>query len=223
MINYTRRALASCHLTKRLQQICTVCALFNLILLLTMFIAQILEEFSWYDNLAAILGGNPALSLKTISSAPGVDHASKSFSLMQASTAGSASSSSSTQYGGYAPSAQPPPPSAQFGGWAPCAQHPPLSTQPPPLSAQPAPLLSTVIPMSLLALVIAATSITLALVPSLTMRLAPTLQRPPPIKYKHLSLTLILAKASSISPSITRMEGWTTTTMTTMCASLGPV
>ncbi|KAG1880724.1 hypothetical protein C8R48DRAFT_767502 [Suillus tomentosus] len=99
--------------------------------------AQILEEFSWYDDLAAILGGNPALSLKTISSAPGVDHASKYFSLVQASTAGSASSSSSARYGGYAPSAQPPPPSAQFGGWAPCAQPPPLSSQPPPLSSQP--------------------------------------------------------------------------------------
>ncbi|KAG2112067.1 uncharacterized protein F5147DRAFT_651165 [Suillus discolor] len=112
--------------------------------------AQILEEFSWYDDLAAILGGNPALSLKTISSAPGVDHVSKYFSLVQASTAGT----------------------------------------------------------------IAATSITLALAPRLTMRLAPTLQRPPPIKSKHLSPTLILAKASSISPSITRTGEWTTTTTT---------
>ncbi|KAG2051258.1 hypothetical protein BDR06DRAFT_1010609 [Suillus hirtellus] len=50
---------------------------------------QILEEFSWYDDLAAILGGNPALSLKTISLALGVDHASKYFCLMQASTASS--------------------------------------------------------------------------------------------------------------------------------------
>ncbi|KAG2148676.1 uncharacterized protein EDB93DRAFT_1250111 [Suillus bovinus] len=133
---------------------------------------QILEEFSWYDDLAAILEGNPAVSLKTISSVPGMDHASKYFSLLQAGTTGSAQSFSSTQYGGYVPSAQPPPPSAQ----------------PPPLTAMP---------------------ITLALVPSLIMHLAPTLQRPPPI---HLSPTLILAKASTISPLITRMGGWTTTT-----------
>ncbi|KAG2053211.1 hypothetical protein BDR06DRAFT_1054557 [Suillus hirtellus] len=96
--------------------------------------AQILEEFSWYNNLTAILGGNPTLSLKTISLAPGVDHASKYFSLMQASTAGSVSSSSSAQYGGYVPSVQPPPPSAQFGGWAQGAQPPPLSAQPAPHS-----------------------------------------------------------------------------------------
>ncbi|KAG2738359.1 hypothetical protein P692DRAFT_20758768, partial [Suillus brevipes Sb2] len=43
--------------------------------------AQILEEFAWYDNLAAILGGNPAVSLKTVSSAPGTDHAANYFSL----------------------------------------------------------------------------------------------------------------------------------------------
>ncbi|KAG1877458.1 hypothetical protein F4604DRAFT_1680124 [Suillus subluteus] len=86
--------------------------------------AQILEEFPWYNDLADILGGNPAVSLKTISSVPGVDHVSKYFSLVQASTAGSAQSSSSTRYGGYVPSAQPPPASAQYGGytptWPPC-------------------------------------------------------------------------------------------------------
>ncbi|KAG2741348.1 hypothetical protein P692DRAFT_201893657 [Suillus brevipes Sb2] len=49
--------------------------------------AQILEEFPWYDDLAAILGTNPALSLKTVSSQPGMDHASNYFRISR--TAGS--------------------------------------------------------------------------------------------------------------------------------------
>ncbi|KAG1868504.1 hypothetical protein F4604DRAFT_1927379 [Suillus subluteus] len=104
---------------------------------------QILEEFPWYDDLADILGGNPAVSLKTISSVPGVDHASEYFSLVQASTASSAQSSLSTRYGGYVPSAQPPPASAQYGGYTPSTQPPPPSAQfwgwAPPPSTQPAP------------------------------------------------------------------------------------
>ncbi|KAG2741856.1 hypothetical protein P692DRAFT_20750005, partial [Suillus brevipes Sb2] len=45
--------------------------------------AQILEEFPLYDDLAAILGGNPAVSLKTVSSFPGADHAGNYLSLVK--------------------------------------------------------------------------------------------------------------------------------------------
>ncbi|KAG2342696.1 hypothetical protein BDR05DRAFT_1000686 [Suillus weaverae] len=40
---------------------------------------QILQSFPWYDKLFAILGTNPALSLKTISSHPGMAHAANFF------------------------------------------------------------------------------------------------------------------------------------------------
>ncbi|KAG2752544.1 hypothetical protein P692DRAFT_20726081, partial [Suillus brevipes Sb2] len=43
--------------------------------------AQILKEFPWYNDLIDIMGGNPAISLKTVSSRPGVDHAAKYFSI----------------------------------------------------------------------------------------------------------------------------------------------
>ncbi|KAG0702158.1 hypothetical protein DFH29DRAFT_999536 [Suillus ampliporus] len=59
---------------------------------------QIMEEFSWYDDLATILGGNPAVSLKTISSG---------------SAAENVQSPSSPQYWGWVPCTQPPPPSVQ--------------------------------------------------------------------------------------------------------------
>ncbi|KAG1765894.1 hypothetical protein EDD22DRAFT_845154 [Suillus occidentalis] len=86
---------------------------------------QILKEFAWYDDLAAILGGNPAVSLKTVSSAPGTDHAANYFLLLQGGTAGNVQSSSSPQYGGYPPSVQPPlPPSVQLP-FPPNAQPPP--------------------------------------------------------------------------------------------------
>ncbi|KAG1720151.1 hypothetical protein EDB19DRAFT_1918180 [Suillus lakei] len=96
---------------------------------------QILEEFPWYNNLAGILGGNPAVSLKTISSVPGADHAVKYFSLMQGSTADNVQSSSSAQSEGWAPSAQPSPPNAQYEGYIPGAQPHPPSAQPTPPAA----------------------------------------------------------------------------------------
>lgn len=68
---------------------------------------QILEEFPWYNDLAAILGTNPALSLKIVSSQPGIDHAANYFQILH--IAGSSYSqglqSSSAQFRGYAPSA----------------------------------------------------------------------------------------------------------------------
>ncbi|KAG2335394.1 hypothetical protein BDR05DRAFT_954106, partial [Suillus weaverae] len=43
--------------------------------------AHALKEFPWYDHLAGIIGGNLALSLKTVSSCPGVDHSANYFSI----------------------------------------------------------------------------------------------------------------------------------------------
>ncbi|KAG1850903.1 hypothetical protein F4604DRAFT_1934260 [Suillus subluteus] len=43
--------------------------------------AQILKDFHWYNNLVSIMGGNPAISLKMVSSCPGVDHAANYFSI----------------------------------------------------------------------------------------------------------------------------------------------
>ncbi|KAG1841414.1 hypothetical protein DFJ58DRAFT_732430 [Suillus subalutaceus] len=83
--------------------------------------AQVLKEFPWYDDLAIILRGNPALSLKTVSSRPGMDHAANFFSISHA--AGSSYSnglnSGSAQYG-YAPGTLPP------------GTHPPPGAYPPP-------------------------------------------------------------------------------------------
>ncbi|KAG1822694.1 uncharacterized protein BJ212DRAFT_1296684 [Suillus subaureus] len=74
---------------------------------------QILEEFPWYDDLTAILERNPVISLKTVSSAPGMDHAANYFLLIQESTSVNSQPSSSTQYGGYVPSTHPSPLSVQ--------------------------------------------------------------------------------------------------------------
>ncbi|KAG1888048.1 hypothetical protein F4604DRAFT_1915942 [Suillus subluteus] len=95
---------------------------------------QIMEEFCWYDDLASILGGNPAVSLKTILSVPGADHAANYFSLVQWSTA--------ENHPAPPPSAQLPPPgtqlpsstnysgsSAQYGSWAPGTQPSPPNSQ----------------------------------------------------------------------------------------------
>jgi len=51
--------------------------------LLTNLTVQILKEFPWYDDLLSVMGGNPALSLRTVSSRPGVDHAAKYFLFYQ--------------------------------------------------------------------------------------------------------------------------------------------
>jgi hypothetical protein len=85
--------------------------------LLTNLTAQILKEFSWYDNLLSVMGGSPVLSLRMVSLHPGVDHAAKYFSI--SSTAGSSYSdtlcSGSTQFGSqpHPPAGQPYPPANQ--------------------------------------------------------------------------------------------------------------
>src|SRR6267154_1989388 len=105
--------------------ICMVCMSFVFdVIKLIKFTVQIMNKFVWYDDLVTILGVNLAVSLKTILSVPGIDHAANFFELV----AGSAHSknvqpSSSMQYGGYVSDTQPTPP----------------STQPAPPSAQPAP------------------------------------------------------------------------------------
>ncbi|KAG1847832.1 hypothetical protein DFJ58DRAFT_891157 [Suillus subalutaceus] len=92
--------------------------------------AQILKEFPWYDELIDIMGGNPAISLKTVSSHPGVDHAAKYFSISR--TAGSSYSNSlgsgSAQFSAQPFSPQLPPAGAQ-----------PYSPQLPPSASQPYP------------------------------------------------------------------------------------
>ncbi|KAG1838499.1 hypothetical protein F4604DRAFT_1941315 [Suillus subluteus] len=99
--------------------------------------AQILQEFPWYDDLVGIMGGNPALSLKTISSRPGVDHAADYFAI--SSAAGSSYSetlrSGSAQFG-----ARPEPVSTNPGAQLPSAQPQPPSSggqfYPPPSGGQ---------------------------------------------------------------------------------------
>ncbi|KIK32712.1 hypothetical protein CY34DRAFT_110879 [Suillus luteus UH-Slu-Lm8-n1] len=90
--------------------------------------AQILKEFPWYDDLLGVMGGNPALSLKTISSRPGMDHAANYFSISR--TAGSSYSESlcsgSAQFG-----AQPDPISADT-----TSAQSPSGPYPPPYSGQ---------------------------------------------------------------------------------------
>ncbi|KAG1849744.1 hypothetical protein F4604DRAFT_1934772 [Suillus subluteus] len=56
--------------------------------------AQVLQMFPWYDEFASIVGTNPALSLKTVSVHPGIDHAANFFAVAQA---GRTSGSGSTQ------------------------------------------------------------------------------------------------------------------------------
>ncbi|KAG2118614.1 hypothetical protein DEU56DRAFT_918774 [Suillus clintonianus] len=82
--------------------------------------AQISKEFPWYDDLAGIMGGNPALSLKTISSRPGVDHSANFFSILRMA----GSSYSDTLRSG----------SAQFNAQQ---SQPPPQSQPPLLSISP--------------------------------------------------------------------------------------
>ncbi|KAG1835008.1 hypothetical protein DFJ58DRAFT_847470 [Suillus subalutaceus] len=93
-------------------------------------LAQILKEFPWYDELIDIMGGNPAISLKTVSSHLGVDHAAKYFSI--SCTAGSSYSNSlgsgSAQFSAQPFSPQLPPAGAQ-----------PYSPQLPPSASQPYP------------------------------------------------------------------------------------
>ncbi|KAG1724171.1 hypothetical protein EDB19DRAFT_1915652 [Suillus lakei] len=97
--------------------------------------AQIMKEFPWYDELVGIMEGNLAISLKMVSSRPGVDHAAKYFSI--SCTAGS-SYSESLGSGSAQFSAHPQPisahPSAQ-------SQLPPSGTQPypPPSGTKPYP------------------------------------------------------------------------------------
>ncbi|KAG2125516.1 hypothetical protein BD769DRAFT_1736720 [Suillus cothurnatus] len=94
--------------------------------------AQILKEFPWYDDLLSVMGGNPALSLRTVSSRPGVDHAAKYFSI--SSTAGSSYSdtlrSGSAQFGSqpHPPAGQPYPPASGGQPYPPANQpYPPAS------------------------------------------------------------------------------------------------
>ncbi|KAG2344259.1 hypothetical protein BDR05DRAFT_999403 [Suillus weaverae] len=92
--------------------------------------AQILKEFPWYDDLIDIMGRNPAISLKTVSSRPGVDHAAKYFSI--SCTAGSLYSNSLGSG------------SAQFSAQPFSPQLPPAGAQPyspplPPSASQPYP------------------------------------------------------------------------------------
>ncbi|KAG2745062.1 hypothetical protein P692DRAFT_201808019 [Suillus brevipes Sb2] len=62
--------------------------------------SQILKEFPWYDELIDIMGGNPAISLKTVLSHPGVDHAAKYFSISRTTSSSYSNSlgSGSTQF-----------------------------------------------------------------------------------------------------------------------------
>ncbi|KAG1817735.1 hypothetical protein DFJ58DRAFT_850310 [Suillus subalutaceus] len=92
--------------------------------------AQILKEFPWYDELIDIMGGNPAISLKTVSSHPGVDHAAKYFSI---SRTASSSYSNSLGSGSAQFSAQP------FSPQLPPAGAQPYSPQLPPSASQPYP------------------------------------------------------------------------------------
>ncbi|KAG1888419.1 hypothetical protein F4604DRAFT_1674758 [Suillus subluteus] len=46
--------------------------------------AQVLQMFPWYDEFASIVGTNPALSLKTVSAHPSIDHAANFFAVTQA-------------------------------------------------------------------------------------------------------------------------------------------
>ncbi|KAG2053297.1 hypothetical protein BDR06DRAFT_1053163 [Suillus hirtellus] len=66
--------------------------------------AQVLHTFLWYDELLSIMGTNPALSVKTISSRPGTDHAANFFALTQG-----------TQTSGQAPFVPVPSGQASFG------------------------------------------------------------------------------------------------------------
>jgi len=50
------------------------------------FTVQIMNKFVWYDDLVTILGVNPVVSLKTILSVPGIDHAANFFELVVGST-----------------------------------------------------------------------------------------------------------------------------------------
>ncbi|KAG1850856.1 hypothetical protein DFJ58DRAFT_729148 [Suillus subalutaceus] len=114
--------------------------------------AQVLKEFPWYDDLVIILRGNPALSLKTVSSHPGMDHTANFFSISH--SAGSSYSngpnSGSAQYG-YAPGTLPPsgayPPAGDYyppssahspsGAHHPPGDYSPSGTHPPPRNYSP--------------------------------------------------------------------------------------
>ncbi|KAG1855030.1 hypothetical protein C8R48DRAFT_776435 [Suillus tomentosus] len=94
--------------------------------------AQVLHTFPWYDELLSIMGTNPALSVKTVSSHPGTDHAANFFALTQgAQTSGQApfvpAPSGQASFGS-APSGQAPFGSAPSGqapfGSAPSGQAP---------------------------------------------------------------------------------------------------
>ncbi|KAG2145256.1 hypothetical protein DEU56DRAFT_754114 [Suillus clintonianus] len=111
-------------------------------------LTQILEDFPWYDKLASILGTNPVLSLKTVSSQPGMDHAANYFriSCMAGSLYSQGPQSDSTQYGGYASSthsaAQPqpsPPPAPQYAPPPPAPQYAAPPPAPQYAAPQPAP------------------------------------------------------------------------------------
>ncbi|KAG1883066.1 hypothetical protein F4604DRAFT_1920959 [Suillus subluteus] len=98
--------------------------------------AQILQTFPWYDELVSILGTNPALSLKTVSSHPGTDHAANFFAITQAWSAQTSSADSGSAH--LAPSGPQPAPSSSQP--APSSFQPsPSSSQPAPPSSQPAP------------------------------------------------------------------------------------
>ncbi|KAG2344979.1 hypothetical protein BDR05DRAFT_998595 [Suillus weaverae] len=94
--------------------------------------AQILKEFPWYDDLLGVMGGNPALSLKTISSRPGMDHAANYFSIsrMAGSSYSESLRSGSTQFG-----ARPDPVSADSSAQSPsgpCLPSTSSQSYPPP-------------------------------------------------------------------------------------------
>ncbi|KAG0693232.1 hypothetical protein DFH29DRAFT_1007509 [Suillus ampliporus] len=129
--------------------------------------AQILKEFPWYDDLAGIMGGNPALSLKTISSRPGVDHSANYFSIshMAGSSYSDTLRSGSAQYNTRQsqPPPQPQPP--------PQSQAPRQSQPPPPSSSQPYPPAGAVILIPLLLMVSLPAISTILTVPLRTMQL----------------------------------------------------
>ncbi|KAG1866672.1 hypothetical protein F4604DRAFT_1682747 [Suillus subluteus] len=89
--------------------------------------AQVLQMFPWYDEFTSIVGTNPALSLKTVSAHPGIDHAANFFAVAQA---GRTSDSGSTQLVPPASHIAPPPPASHI------APPPPAShiAPPPPAS-----------------------------------------------------------------------------------------
>jgi len=145
--------------------------------LLTNLTAQILKEFPWYDNLLSVMGGNPALSLRTISSRPGVDHTAKYFSI--SSTAGSSYSdtlrSGSAQFGSqpHPPAGQPNPPTSGGQPYPPAHQpYPPMSGgQPYPPANQPYSPISSRLRQSALPsrLTLPPLAVSLSLPPAVTM------------------------------------------------------